>query len=194
MSNSSALRINPNLFELAAGEACDLAQCRAACCVGGIWVDLLAAQQILAHKETIAPLMAAEYRDQVERWFGEDELEHPDFPSGIALSTNVGPRSGDADRLGCIFVRADHRCSLQMASDQLGLPSPGLKPFDCATYPILRSEGELLYDDQSAKDHPGADCQMSKTAQLRPRHQVFRLEIELCIGKSAYAALAGEHG
>lgn len=176
---------HPNLFRPARGERCLLDGCRGACCVNGIWVDLWHAQRILQNALTIQPFLAPEYQNPDE-WFTTDELESDDFPSGLGISTAVGPRPGDPARQGCVFLRPDHTCGLQVASVSMGFGYPGLKPVDCAMYPLLVSEGVLQVDEQSPGNLGGADCQRECDGPKRPMYQVFREEIELAIGKDGW--------
>lgn len=148
--------------------------------MNGIWVDLHHVQRILDSAAVVRPFMAAAYAADEDRWFGDETLETSDFPSGLGLPTAVGPRADGSGRQGCVFVRADHKCALQMASEAQGLPFPGLKPFDCATYPILRSDGVVQVDCESARHHPGADCQQGGATQRQMR-DVFAEEIALCL-------------
>lgn len=197
MTETNRIRLDRSLWRPARGERCVLTECRGACCVDGIWVDVGHVQRILAHADAIAPHLSDEYRGDPDRWFGDDTWEHNDFPSGIGIPTATGPRPGDPARNGCVFLRTDHGCGLQVASEALGLGWPGLKPFDCATYPILRSEGELVFDEKSPDGPEGADCQraLEPGSNPVPRYEVFRLEVELAIGRAGYAqvvALAGK--
>ncbi len=176
--------LHKSLWRTARGERCTLDRCGGACCVNGIWVDLRHVQRILDAAVHVRPLMAPAYADEEDRWFGDETLETADFPSGIGLPTAVGPRADGSGRQGCVFVRADHKCALHMASDALSLPWPGLKPFDCATYPILRSDGMVQVDDESARHHPEGDCQQGGPTQRRIR-DVFAQEIALCLPPDA---------
>ncbi len=177
-------KLDKSLWRTARGERCELHVCGGACCVNGIWVDLRHVQRVLDAAETVRPFMAPDYADNEDLWFGDETLETADFASGIGLPTAVGPRADGSGRQGCVFVRADHKCALQMASEAAGLPWPGLKPFDCATYPILRSDGAVQVDYESAKHHPGADCQQGGPTQRRMR-DVFAEEIALCMPPGA---------
>src|SRR5205823_4276090 len=100
---------------------------QAACCVGGIWVDLLQVQDILEHAEAIKPFMAPEYAQNEDLWFEDEDYESADFPSGIALATRTVPRVAKPEIDGCIFLRADHLCALHVATDALKMAAPGLK-------------------------------------------------------------------
>ncbi len=189
------LTLNPNLLKPARGAPCQLDECGGACCVGGIWLDVLHVEKILDHSELIKPWLPTERQDS-DGWFSDEVVEHADFASGVGTATAIGPRLDGSGRVACVFALADHSCALENASRQAGMPWPGLKPFDCATYPVLRSEGELRRDTESARR--GADCQGPKgrkgeeaaTTPDQPAFfQVFRREIELSIGAQGYALL-----
>lgn len=168
-----------SLQTTARGERCDLNVCGGACCVNGIWVDVGHVQRILQAADEIRPFMAPRYAQDEDRWFGDDTLESADFPTGLAIPTTVGERAGQPGRQGCVFVREDHKCALQLASAVLGISGPGLKPFDCATYPILRSDGVIAADKKSARHHPEGDCQRGGSTQ-RTWGEVFAEEVALC--------------
>lgn len=178
-----------NLLSLTHGERCVPEECQAACCPGGIWVDILHVQRILDAADQLRPYLAAEYAADEDRWFGEEEMDHEDFPSGLAIATAIVPRPGQPERTGCIFLRADHLCGLQVASEALQLGWPGLKPLDCALYPITRTAGLVHYDEETTADHPHADCQRARPTPPRPRYQVFRQELELAIGAEGWQRL-----
>lgn len=178
-----------NLLGLAHGERCLPEECQAACCPGGIWVDILHVQRILDAADQIRPYLAPEYSGDEDRWFSDDEMDHEDFPSGLAIATAIVPRPGNPQRTGCTFLRADHRCGLQVASEALDLGWPGLKPLDCALYPITRTAGTAHYDEETTAANPHADCQRPRPTPLRPRYQVFRQEVELAIGAAGWQRL-----
>ena len=180
------MKLHPSLFELSR-ERCRLGGCRGACCVNGIWVDVGHVQTILAAVETIRPFVAEPYRDRDDQWFGDEEWAHADFPSGLAIPTTVAPRVDGSGRDGCVFLRHDHTCALEVASAAHGQGWPGWKPFDCANYPVLRSEGEVRIDHQSPSQLDGADCTRGGAAK-RPAFAVFRREVELSIGRAGWLA------
>lgn len=191
----AGLRLHPNLLKPARAAPCDLQVCGGACCVGGIWLDVLHVQKILDAEAQVAAWLPAERRDP-DQWFSDEVVEHPDFPSGVGTATAVLPRLDGSGRQACVFALADHRCALECAGMAAGMAWPGLKPFDCATYPVLRSEGELRRDTESARH--GADCQGPRPKPGTPKAQgpaqppfyaVFRREIELSIGAEGYSLL-----
>ncbi|MSP90375.1 MAG: hypothetical protein EXR79_00990 [Myxococcales bacterium] len=190
---AETVRVDPALFDPARGERCRIDECHAACCSNGIWVDVHQAQRILAHAADVIPLLQPGCTDP-DQWFGDETWEHPDFPAGVGIPTALIDRPELANAPRCVLLMADWRCALQVASERLGLGWPGLKPFDCATFPLLRSEGELQWDAESVGELGGADCQRPTAGRPAPRHEVFRIEVELSLGRhgaDALAALAG---
>lgn len=190
-SSIQGWRIDPNVFETSRGERCRLGECRAGCCSNGIWCDEAHARRVLQAAPSLLEFMPAESRNP-DDWFGFDEVwEHADFPSGRGVPTLTAPVSGHAGIERCVFVRSDFKCALHVASDALGLGNPGLKPYDCATYPVLRSEGEVLMDKWSPKRLEGSDCQRRPDAECAPVSNVdlFAYELTLALGEAGYAEL-----
>jgi hypothetical protein len=184
------LRIHPNVLGLSRGERCALGECRAACCANGVWVDAAHVERVRAHAADVARHLPPDRRDPAV-WFEDEVMDCEDFPSGHGHPTATVIDPDDPDRDVCVFLRPDRLCALQVASGALGLPHPGLKPFDCATYPVLRSEGELLLDLWSPDELDGADCQRA-TAEPRPVLEVFREELELVLGEDGYRRLCAK--
>lgn len=178
----AGLWLSKTLLAPARGDVCRLEVCHGACCAGGIWVDVVAVQAILAAEPTIAPRLPAGRRDP-DQWFSGESFEHSDFPSGIANATTVLPRPDGSQRPGCTFLEADNTCALEHASAALGLGWPGLKPFDCATFPLLRSEGTVGRDRSVHHVEGQADCKPPASGAGPAFHQVFRREVELAIGR-----------
>lgn len=185
---TAELTLHPNLLRQARGERCILTECKAACCVNGIWVDVGHVQRILGAAALIKPYVAEQYRNE-DSWFGEELMEHADFPSGLGIPTQTGVMDGHPERSACVLLRRDYKCSLQMASLEHGLGYPGLKPFDCASYPILRSEGILQVDEASPAELGGADCQRPCAGEPQRMFEVFREEVELSLNAEGLAAL-----
>lgn len=184
------LLIRESIFAPGRGERCRLEECRAACCQNGIWMSLPHQEKILAHAKEIAQYLPEERRDPA-LWF-EGETEDPDFPGGRAIGSAAvpAPEPEDPERETCVFLRPeDYLCALQVASEALQLPYPGLKPYDCALYPILLSEGELLLDTFSPEELSGADCQRVCEGPPRPILEIFEGELRLAVGEEGYQEL-----
>lgn len=178
------MKLSRTLLAPARGATCRLDVCGGGCCGGGIWVDILHVQAILAAESDIAPLLGPERRDP-DGWFSDETMDHADFASGVGTATRVLPRPDGSGRHGCTFLMPDNCCALQRASEIRGMAWPGLKPIDCATFPILRSEGHVVWDRQTARAIPGpADCQPPRDADAggQPMFEVFATEAQLAIG------------
>jgi hypothetical protein len=182
------LIIDESLFAPARGERCVLSECRAACCQNGAWIDEGHAMLIMKHKAKIAALLPEERRD-ANLWFDE-EREDKDFPSGIGLSCVSVEDPNDASRGACVFLLPNYYCALQVVSEEMKLPYPGLKPIDCALYPILRSGGRLMLDTWSPENLTGADCQRTAHGAPRPVFEVFADEVRLVLGEDGLVKIA----
>jgi hypothetical protein len=97
----------------------------------------------------------------------------------VATAVLTDPDDSTLDT--CVFRRPDGLCALQCTD-------PDLKPFDCYTYPILRSEGELTLDRWSPDELDGADCQRVCTPP-RPILEVFEDEFVRILGRAGYERL-----
>jgi hypothetical protein len=181
------LVIHPSLFGRASGPRCRIETCQASCCRNGVFMDSEHADRVMSHHRQISALLPEERRDPT-LWF-DAEIDDPDFPSGRATGAVALPDPFDESRTSCVFLLENRFCALQVLSEQLGLGYPGLKPFDCAMYPILLSRGELTFDRWSPAELEGADCQQ-KSAGAPPRVlEVFAGELRLALGDDGYQTL-----
>ncbi|MCA9524808.1 MAG: hypothetical protein KC549_00750 [Myxococcales bacterium] len=177
----AGLRVDASVFGPTRGARCDLRVCRAACCRQGIWVDVAHIAAVRARAADIAPHLPPERRDPAG-WFDEAEvMVHADFPSGRGHPTEVLIDPAEPALDTCVFRRPDYLCALQITD-------PALKPYDCYTYPLLKSEGELTLDRHSAQELGGADCQQPRQPAGRVV-DVFRDELKLMLSEADLAAL-----
>ena len=118
-----------------------------ACCQYGCDVDLTERDAILARKDAIAPVLAAEARDLP--WFDESSPEQdPDTPSGTVVRTAV-------HKDGCLFLAHDRRgCAIHRASLEQGWDFRGVKPTICRLFPLTYGEGAIFVSD----DYPDYSC------------------------------------
>jgi len=118
-----------------------------ACCQYGCDVDLTERDAILARRESIAPVLAAEVRDLP--WFDESSPEQdPDTPSGTVVRTAV-------HKGGCLFLAHDRRgCAIHRASLEQGWDFRGVKPTICRLFPLTYGEGAIFVSD----DYPDYSC------------------------------------
>jgi hypothetical protein len=133
---------------------CTLGECRAACCLHGVWVDPLEKEDILRNADAVLPYMA-EGRKDPGRWFSDERESDEFFPSGYLVRTATLPNPAHYGGTECIFLRPDSRCSLQAAAAAAGLDPWRWKPFHCILHPItfeggcftIASDEELLGEE-----------------------------------------------
>ena len=179
-------RIDPSILQLAAAQRCAPAECQAACCTGGVWLDADHGQRILAWAEAIKPFLPPDRRDP-SKWFAEDEADD-DFPSGRCVGTSIVDDPQRPGKTCCVFLRRDRKCALQVASSAHGLGWPGLKPYFCAIYPMTIKDNTLMMDDETPRDFEGGSCRRP-APELRPLYHVYREEVTLALGEEGYRAL-----
>ncbi len=182
-------RIQPELLEEAQAERCVRHECLSACCSGGAWLDIEQLKSIARYVEAIQANLPDDRRDP-DTWFSAPE-DDEGAPDGIVLGTNVVDDPARPNKTCCVFLRpdrADRRCALQMTSEQIGLPYPGLKPLFCALYP-LRIEHDLVFiDHETPRAFPDATCRRAASSP-QPMHRLFREERTLVVGEDGYRQL-----
>lgn len=187
----NGFKIHPELLEEVHIERCVLHECLGACCTGGAWLDVAQLKTIVPHVEAIKANLPAERRDP-NSWFSAPADEE-DSPEGAIIGTNVIADPQRPGATGCIFLRPDRWCALQVTSHQLGLAYPGLKPLFCALYPLQIRDDEIGLDHETAQNFGGALCQRSG-ATKQPLYRVFREELELVLGEEGYRELEMTNG
>jgi len=110
--------------------------CDGKCCLGGTTVSVTERDAILAKARTVSKYMTSPARRDPSRWFGKRLTRDDDFTAGKATFTRV---SGG----GCVFLRKDRLCALQVAGEkELGGPY-ALKPSVCLLWPMAIDGGKL---------------------------------------------------
>lgn len=169
-------------------QRCKLGECRAACCLYGVWIDRCEARDILEHAGQIAPHMNPEYRDPGD-WF--DGREEPDEHSisGVTVHSTVVPDSEHYGETACIFLRKDHKCALQVAADAQGLHPWHYKPFYCILHPLdLDDEGRISLDETALLLNEPGSCLRPADHPI-PLLETFAEELRYLLGKKSYELL-----
>lgn len=127
--------INPRLLKSEHIHKCAFPNCNAACCVYGAWVDQLLMKKIISESTLISKHMQGEYSDP-SAWF--NELSEPDKHSlsGIVVHTSVIDDPKHYGGTACVFMRKDHKCSLQVAAEENNFHKWYFKPFYCILHPL----------------------------------------------------------
>jgi hypothetical protein len=148
------LQLSGELFRSTRLRRCTLAECHAACCLHGVWVDPVEKEDILRNAPSIIPHLPEGRRDPTG-WFREEREEDKFYPSGYLVPSAVMPNPAHYGGTECIFLRPDWLCSLQVASSAAGLHPWRWKPFHCIIHPItieagfftIASDEELLAEE-----------------------------------------------
>ncbi|MBN2046200.1 MAG: hypothetical protein JW750_00030 [Anaerolineaceae bacterium] len=183
-------RVNPRLFKSEAIERCCLDQCKAACCLHGVWVDSIQARDILNHAELIQPHMPEKDRDPLFWFDGRSDQDNQSL-SGEVIHSTVLPAPDHYGGTSCVFLRGwDHKCALQVAADANQLHPWRFKPFYCILHPLdldpsghitLESDLDLLLQEKGSCLRP--------SRKTTPLIDTFQPELEYLLGSRAYEAL-----
>ena len=150
-------------------QRCKLDECRAACCLHGVWVDLVEVREILAQARLIKAHLPHERRNPQEWFEGRQETDQYSL-SGEVRHTTVVEDASHYGGTACIFLRDDHKCALQTAGEAAEARPWGFKPFYCILHPLtLDEEGRITLDETHLLLNEPASC-------LRPADEPIPLE------------------
>ena len=188
-----AMEYTPRLLASEPMRRCRLSECRAACCLYGVWADRAEAQDILAHADQIAPHMPPSARDP-QMWFTDEREPDPFTPSQEVVHSRVVEAPAHYGGTACIFLRADYKCALQVAGEALGMHPWRFKPFYCILHPLdLNERGEITLDDTpSLLDEPGSCLRPDETPH--PLVETFAPELRYLLGGARYQRLRATLG
>ena len=157
-------------------QRCGWPSCRAACCVYGTWLSEAEMHQLQHHSAQISPHLPEAHRAP-DTWFGE-ETDEDELRRNTIWHTRVVP---DADHYGgsaCVFLRADFKCGLQVASEAMGQSAWFLKPYYCILHPLdLDDQGRLTLDEARLLVDEPASCLRNADSAQSLKH-LFAEEIE----------------
>jgi hypothetical protein len=181
-------KINPRMFSSEPIQRCSLASCKAACCLYGVWVDLLEIEKILKNADRIQVFLPEDRRDP-ELWFenGVESDEH--LPSGKVRHTRVMADPHHYGGTSCIFLCSDYKCALQAASAAAGEHPWILKPFYCILHPLdLDDEGRITLDKTHLMLQEEASCLVPSSTPI-PLAITFEPELRYLLGEEAYKVI-----
>ena len=152
------IKLSSRLKDLEGMKRCELDQCGGACCVYGAWVDEGKMEEILSQAMDIIPHMKEDHR-KPEEWFDGRKEEDEHVSSGMVVHTRVVEDLSHYGGTACVFLRADAKCALQVASETLGKHPWHLKPFYCILHPLdLDEEGRITLDKTEELVGEEASC------------------------------------
>ena len=183
--------IHPRMLESEPMQRCKLGECKAACCLYGVWLDADEAADLLAHAGLIQPHLPQGMRDPAD-WFDGREEADEFLPSGRALHSAVLPSDWHYGGSACGFLRPDYKCALQVAGQAAGLHPWRFKPFYCVLHPLdLDEQGRITLDETGELLAEEGSC--LRPAQRRiPLIDTFEEELRYLLGDKPYEALRAE--
>lgn len=172
---------------------CTLDNCKAACCLYGVWVDKKERTRIIKNWALIRPFMRTEIQD-VRFCFTEEWDEDYFTPSHEVVQTRI---IDDPDHYGgtaCIFLRSDHKCALQVAAQAKGLHPWFFKPFYCILHPLDLDElGNITLDKTKEMMAEPGSCLRHAEKDI-PLLETFEPELRYFLGDSEFEQLETKTG
>ncbi len=177
------LRLSPRMLKAEPLRRCKLNECRAACCLHGVWVDRSEIRDILDHHTLIEPFMPEGFHNRQD-WFDNRQEKDPHSLSGIVGHTTVVSNPEHYGGTACVFLRPDFKCALQVAGEKAGYHPWRFKPFYCILHPLdFDAQGQITLDETEAMlDEPGS-C-VRRSDKTTPLTDVFEEELAYLLGKN----------
>jgi hypothetical protein len=164
---------------------CQLEECRAACCLYGVWLDEAEWQDIQAHAALIAGHMPADLRDPAWWLDGRTDAD-PHSRSGRVVHSRVLPDGQHYGGSACVFLREDCKCALQVAGQAAGCHPWRFKPFYCILHPLdLDEQGRITLDRIEELLTEAGSCLRAHRVE-QPLVKVFESELRYLLGDQRY--------
>lgn len=181
-------RVNPRLLQSEAIQRCSLADCKGACCVFGVWVDLREVDDIMRNAAIILPHMPPDCRVPGE-WFAAVEDRDKRSPSGRVIHTAIENRAEHYQGTACVFCLADGKCALQVAALANNLHPWRFKPFYCVLHPLdLDEEGRITLDAAEDMVNEQGSC-LRRAPKPIPLLDTFEPELKYLLGEQTFSCL-----
>lgn len=169
-------------------QRCKLHVCKGACCVYGVWLDELEAQDLLQNASLIRPFLTNGCTDPAGWLDGRTDTD-PFSHSGKVLHSLVIDDANHYGGMACVFLRADAKCALQAAAVHHGLHPWRFKPFYCILHPlILDDEGRITLDETDEMLAEPGSCLVPAGHPI-PLVETFEEELRYLLGNRQYEAL-----
>ena len=187
-TNRTLERVNPRMLKAESLQRCQLSDCKGACCVFGVWVDLREVDDIMRNAATILPHMPEDSRNPGE-WFAAVEDIDKHSPSGRVIHTAVENRPGHYGATACVFCLDDGKCALQVAAVANRLHPWRFKPFYCILHPLdLDEDGRITLDTVDEMVNEGGSC-VRPAPEPIPLVVTFEPELRYLLGDNFYISL-----
>lgn len=181
-------RVNPRLLRSERLRRCKLGECRAACCLNGVWIDRNEAEDLRKNARLILPYLSPEWQDP-GCWFEEDCEPDEHALSGAVIRSRVVEAPAHYGGRACVFLRPDFKCALQVAGEAAGFHPWRFKPFYCILHPLdLDEQGRITLDSVRELIHEAGSC-LRPAREATPLVVTFEEELRYLLGDRQYAAL-----
>ena len=182
------INVSPRMLRSEPMQRCTLGMCKGACCLFGVWLDEMEAQDLLIHASLIQPFMTNGITDPND-WFDGRIDEDPHSHSGRVMHSLVVDDETHYGGLACVFLRSDHKCALQAAAVRHGFHPWHFKPFYCILHPlVLDEEGQITLDETKLLlDEPGS-C-LVPADHLVPLVETFEPELRYLLGNKKFTEI-----
>ncbi len=185
MAMAETLNISKRLFEQEPMVRCKLDSCFGACCSYGVWIDL-AEKEILKVNYTVVESCMDSDSGSFDDWF-EAEIEDDSYTrTGKVIHTKLISRTKPFKRTTCIFLRQDHKCALQVASEKLGKHHWYLKPFYCVLHPLDIDENDQISLDDTQKILDEEKSCLRYSEEMNFPLRIFEEELRYLLGDQKY--------
>jgi len=172
-------------------QRCKLGECKAACCLYGVWMDTTEVADVTAHADLISPHMPADAADPAI-WFDDRTDSDPFSPSKKVVHTSVVESPWHYGGTACIFLRPDYKCALQVAAVANDMHEWRFKPFYCTLHPLdLDDEGRITLDKTELLLAEEGSCLRPAETPI-PLLKTFAPELRYFLGEKAFARLLSE--
>lgn len=182
------MEINPKLLNAEFMQRCKLKNCKAACCLYGVWIDKQEAERIMENAAEILPYMPDDRREPAQ-WLDGRKDQDPFTISGQVVHSAVMDNPKHYGGTECVFLRKDHKCALQVASEAAGHHPWYFKPFYCILHPLdLDEEGRITIDETELLLEEQGSCLRPSRTPI-PLIITFEEELLYFLGKEKYHQL-----
>ncbi len=182
----NGIKIDPIIFTQGFVPGCNMKICHGQCCNWGVYMDKPFKEIIMKFEDEIKGVMDEHQVKDSTKWFETEIEEDEDFPSGLAIGTELYETPHGISQ--CVFKDKRGFCSIQVAADKNNMHKWAIKPKYCIMYPLTIIDNVLTYDDDHAAklDYCGVDKKQNFSQTV---FEAMTEEITFILGADGYAYL-----
>lgn len=180
----NGIKIDPIIFTQGFVPGCNMKICHGQCCNWGVYMDKPFKDIIMKFEDEIKGVMDEHQVKDSTKWFETEIEEDEDFPSGLAIGTELYETPHGISQ--CVFKDKRGFCSIQVAADKNNMHKWAIKPKYCIMYPLTIIDNVLTYDDDHAAklDYCGVDKKQNFSQTV---FEAMTEEITFILGADGYA-------